>query len=373
MEGTESNIFEKIDRDVIIKKKAGSEEVKKTAGIIIFLLITVVTMAVTEGIEYYSKNEIEALGVVVEGDTLIYEGNKVRIEGARVWMGEYSVLFPEAVITKKGSTYYNSFLIEAVEGSYEDEVERERIISLSPGVTEKIFALGMGDELAGRTVYCNYPEEAKKVEDVGSMLEPSLEKVMVKNPEIILMEAHYNKGFVNQLKRVGVDYRIYDTPKSLEEMYEHLTDLGKELGVERRAYFLAASLKSTAAKYTRLSEEKGVHPSVYYVLGTGRAEYTAGGDTFIGDIIEHSGGMNIAGAKKGWTFTLEELITKNPQYIIGSKKDMDILRGDKKYSLLRAVREGNLIEVDTDVYNLPGVRAVNEGIPVIYEAIYRGN
>lgn len=344
---------------------------KKTVGVIIFLLITVVTMAVTEGIEYYSKGEIEALGVVVEGDTLIYDGNKVRIEGDKIWLEDYSVVFPEAVITKNGGNYYNSFLIEAVERSYEDEVERERVISLSPGVTEKIFALGMGDELAGRTVYCSYPKEAKEVDDVGSMLEPSLEKVMVKNPEIILMEAHYNEGFVKQLKRVGVDYRIYDTPKNLEEMYEHLTDLGRELGVERRAHFLAASLRSTAAKYESLSRERGVHPSVYYVLGTGRAEYTAGGDTFIGDIIQHSGGMNIAQDKKGWTFTLEELIAKNPQYIIGSKSDMDILRGEKKYSLLRAVREKNLIEVDTDVYNLPGVRAVNEGIPVIYEAIYK--
>ena len=52
---------------------------------------------------------------------------------------------------------------------------------------------------------------------------------------------------------------------------------------------------------------------------------------------------------------------------------MDILRAEKKYSMLRAVRENKLVEVDTDIYNLPGVRAVNEGIPIIYQAIYRGN
>ena len=322
------------------------------------------------GISYYSEDEVENLGISVSEEGLKVGGNTLTFGETTVALGGYEVEFFQGKLRRGGEEYYNIYLIEALAGSYEKEEARKGIISLSPGITEKIFALGLGENLKGRTIYCTYPEEAKKVADVGSMLEPSFEKVLVKAPGIVLMEAHYNEGFVGQLKRVGVDYRIYETPKNLKEMYEHLIDLGIELGVEGRARVLAASLKSRAAKYINKAKVQKSNPTVYYALGTGRAEYTAGGDTFIGDLLTHSGGVNVAEDKKGWNYSLEELIAKNPEYIIGSKKDMENLRSENKYSLLRAVREDKLIEVDTDIYNLPGVRAVNRGIPLIYEAIY---
>ena len=322
------------------------------------------------GVTYYSEDEVRSRGIAVEAESLKAGENTLTFDGERVRLGGYVVEFPKGRVERDGQSYYNTYLIEALAGITYEEEPKEGIVSLSPGITEKIFALGLGENLIGRTIYCVYPEGAKKVSDVGSMLEPSFEKVMVKGPGIVLMEAHYNEGFVGQLKRVGVDYRIYETPKNLQEMYEHLIDLGKELGVEGRARILAASLESKAAEYMNRGKGHTTNPTVYYALGTGRAEYTAGGDTFIGDLIVHSGGVNIAGDKSGWNYSLEELIAKNPEYIIGSKKDMDNLKSEKKYSLLRAVKEGKLIEVDTDIYNLPGVRAVKRGIPLIYEAIY---
>lgn len=333
---------------------------------------SILTLAQIEagGVVYYSEDEVRSKGIAVEAESLKAGENTLTFDENMVNLGGYVVEFPKGRVERGGQSYYNTYLVEALAGIYHGEEPREGIVSLSPGITEKIFALGLGENLRGRTIYCVYPEEAKKVSDVGSMLEPSFEKVMVKAPGIVLMEAHYNEGFVGQLKRVGVDYRIYETPKNLQEMYEHLIDLGRALGVEGRARVLAASLESKAAEYMNRGKNHTSNPTVYYALGTGRSEYTAGGDTFIGDLIVHSGGVNIAGDKRGWNYSLEELIAKNPEYIIGSQKDMDNLRSERKYSLLRAVKEGKLIEVDTDIYNLPGVRAVNRGIPIIYEAIY---
>ncbi len=322
------------------------------------------------GVTYYSEDEVRVRGVEVRGKNLQAGENTLTFNDNSVDLNGYLVEFSRGRIVRGDNIYYNTYLVEALAGIYEPEEPKEGIVSLSPGITEKVFALGLGENISGRTIYCVYPEEAKKVADVGSMLEPSFEKVMVRNPGIVLMEAHYNEGFVAQLKRVGVDYRIYETPKNLKEMYEHLIDLGRALGVEGRARILAASLESRAVEYMNRGRGHATNPTVYYALGTGRAEYTAGGDTFIGDLITHGGGVNIAGDKRGWNYSLEELIAKNPEYIIGSKVDIDNLRREKKYSLLRAVREGKLIEVDTDIYNLPGVRAVNVGIPIIYEAIY---
>ncbi len=338
----------------------------------LLLMMSAVSLGETNigGVNYYSRSEVEALGVGIEGDTLVSQGKEIRLDGKNVSIGDYKVLFKEDVEITKGDTYYNAFLIEGLLNANKDQLNIERIVSLSPGITEKVFALGLGDALVGRTVFCKYPKEAQEVDEVGSMLKPTLEKIIVKNPDIILMETHYNEGFVGQLKKVGINYRLYRTPKNLEELYDDVLSLGEVLGVELRANILVASLKTTANKYKWLSKGQEEKPKVYYVVGTGRKEYTAGGDTFIGDLIEVSGGDNIAKDHSGWNISLEEIIVKNPEYIIGSKNDIAILKTEKKYSLLKAVKDGNLIEVDSDIYNLPGVRAVDEGIPLIYNSIH---
>ena len=340
--------------------------------VVLYMFIQVIAFGKIEvdGIYYLSKEEVEKKGIKVTEESLSVGETRLDFFKDKVSISGYEVDFPRAKIIKEEISYYNSYLANEFAYAYEEEDPKENIVSLSPGITEKIFALGLGENIVGRTVYCNYPEKAREIESVGSMLEPSFEKVVVKNPEIVLMEAHYNEGFVGQLKKVGISYRLYQTPKSIDEMFDHLLDLGRELGVEARARVLIASLKSKSTEYLKKSESNIEKPTIYYVLGTGRAEYTAGGDTFIGDLLAYGGGKNIAESKKGWNYSLEELIANNPEYIIGSKKDIEVLRTEKKYSLLRAVRENKLIEVDTNIYNLPGVRAVNEGIPLIYNSIH---
>lgn len=350
----------------------GVDDVKKNLILLIFIMAAVLAYGAVEidGIKYYEKSEVVKLGMEPGKNGIIKGDNEIEILGDQVVYRDYSVQFPHALKEKNGKTYYNSYLVDGIAKVERTEDPTENIVSLSPGITEKIFALGLGENLVGRTMYCTYPQEVEEIPQVGSMLEPSFEKVIVRNPQIILMEAHYNEGFVNQLKRVGMEYRIYETPKNLREMYEHITDLGELLGVEMRAGILRASLETISEEYRLKGNKQGIKPSIYYALGTGRAEYTAGGDTFIGDILEYAGGKNIAADKKGWTYSLEELISKNPEYIVGSSGSLETLKKEKKYSLLRAVREGKLIEVDTDIYNLPGVRAVKIGIPLIYDSIH---
>ena len=65
---------------------------------------------------------------------------------------------------------------------------KQRLVSLSPAVTETLFAIGAGSEIVGVSNYCNYPEEAKKLPRTGTALTPAYEAIVRLEPTLILCE-----------------------------------------------------------------------------------------------------------------------------------------------------------------------------------------
>ena len=68
----------------------------------------------------------------------------------------------------------------------------KRIVSLAPSMTEILFALGLGDHIAGDTIFCDYPEEAKKKSKIGGMSNPSLEAVISLKPDLVVVTTDGN-------------------------------------------------------------------------------------------------------------------------------------------------------------------------------------
>src|SRR2546428_4353255 len=80
-----------------------------------------------------------------------------------------------------------------------------RIVSLSPAVTELLFALGVGDRVVGRTTWCDYPPLARLVPSVGDGLNPNLEAVAARRPDlVVLYRSPLNETAAAQLGRLGV-------------------------------------------------------------------------------------------------------------------------------------------------------------------------
>lgn len=337
------------------------------------LILSTYIMAIEiDGVRYYSNKEVEEKGLVVDGDRLLVGDRSLVVGDNSIEVEDFIREYKKIVVEKKGVTYYNSYLIDEIKDyTSEEHIKRERVVSLSPGITEKVFALGMGSSLIGRTMYSSYPKEVENIEVVGSMLEPNFEQILLKNTELVLMETHFKQGFISRLDSVGIDYRLYKSPRSLEDVYEDIISLGRDLGVEIRARLIVASLRSKTSHYDRLVEKIEKKKSVYYAVSAGRGEYTAGGDTFINDIIKKGGGYNIATNKKGWSYTLEELIVNNPDYIIAPIDVANIIKKDPKYGILKAVREDRVIPVEKGIFELPGVRAIEVGVEKVYNILYR--
>ncbi len=63
----------------------------------------------------------------------------------------------------------------------------QRIVCISPGVTEIVYALGLGDKVVGVDVYSDYPPEAVSKQRIGNIENPDPEEVAALSPDLVVM------------------------------------------------------------------------------------------------------------------------------------------------------------------------------------------
>lgn len=234
----------------------------------------------------------------------------------------------------------------------------ESVVSLSPGITETVFALGYGHLLIGRSAYCDYPPEAATITVVGNMTEPNAELIVALSPEIVIASTHFTREAFEKLTKLGLKVAVLKGRETFEGVYnEVILPIAILLGDVEAGEKLISSMRATVAGALDRVERFVVNPTVYYVVGFGEGgDWTAGGDTFIGEMIALAGGENIAADVSGWSFNLETLVRRDPDIILIPPWSEGLFSATPVYSDLRAVRNGNVIVVDDDSISRQGPR-----------------
>lgn len=246
------------------------------------------------------------------------------------------------------------------------EKEPKKIVSVAPNITELIYALGKGDELVGRTDYCDYPEAAKKVQSIGSLTDPNVEKIIELKPDVVIASTHFKEDVAKKLQGLGIKVVVLYDSMDLSGAYNSINTLGKIINAQSKADDLVSSMKKKIADVQKMVKDKKT-PKVYYVVGFGKdGDYTATGDTFIAQMINMAGGDNIAKNASGWKYSLEKIIENDPEYIIISK-NYDMKKQFEKasgYKDLSAVKNNKVIEIDDNLLNRQGPR-IAEGVEAL--------
>lgn len=272
----------------------------------------------------------------------------------------------EIQAVEKGITIIDSF-----DRSITIEKAAVRVVSMAPSVTETIFALGKEDILKGRTDYCDYPAEAQNIPSIGSLREPDIEAIAELNPDIVIASTHFTKEALDKLTALSIPVVIFADQNSFEGVYSTIAGIGRLTGSEAEAKNLISNMEKTVNVVTEAVKGKD-KPSIYYVIGFGEyGDFTAGGDTFINQIIEMAGGNNIASGIKGWSFSLEQIVDSNPDIVICSKfwDSKDSIIKTNGYMDLRAVKTGQLFEIDNNMLDRQGPRLA-EGLKALAEIIH---
>lgn len=238
-----------------------------------------------------------------------------------------------------------------------------RVVSTSPAVTAIVFALGGGDILIGRTDFCTYPEEAARIESIGGISNLNVEKILSMKPDLVLSGSMIPKKSTLLMEKMGVPTVCVIEQQRFDGLYDNISKIGLLIGRSHAADSLIAEIKGTA-KYLQ-QEASSERPSVYYVVGFGASgNFTAGGTSFINDIITLAGGRNIAADITGWSYSLESLLHEDPQYIIIRQEDSATFCQTAPYNRLSAVKEGRVIGIESGLIDIQVPRNI-EAVKII--------
>ena len=259
----------------------------------------------------------------------------------------------------------------------EIEEKPESIVSLLPSNTETAYALGLGDKIIGVSDYCNFPTEAADKPKVGG-LEINVEKVLELNPDILLLSAsHFNnaKETIKQFQTAGIDVVIVPDANSFEEAYKTIELIATATGTSEKGQEIIAKMKNEVADIQKKASGIKEKKKVWIEVSSSPDLYTAGSNTFMGDMLEIIQAENIAADQEGWiTISEEQVIERNPDVIITTygyyiDNPEEQIYGRKAWSEVRAVKNKQIYDVNNDTVSRPGPR-LTEGLQMLAEKIY---
>lgn len=238
----------------------------------------------------------------------------------------------------------------------------QRIISLSPGVTEILFAIGAGAQVVGVTEYCNYPPETANRTKVGgfSGITVNVEQIVVLKPDMVIVSGEMHERIIALLDGLGIKSFAVE-PSSFAQVYTTIETIGRLTGHESGASRVTAAMR---AKIMRAQTQRGnrERPGVFWELSDDPLMST-GGNTFISEAISLAGGRNIfEDLSERWPIvSTEQVLLRKPAWILAGDDhgviiEPQTLARRPGWSALPAVRDKHVALVNADMLYRYGPR-----------------
>jgi iron complex transport system substrate-binding protein len=248
-----------------------------------------------------------------------------------------------------------------------------RIVSTSPGITETLFALGLGDRVVGVSRFCRYPAGVATLPKVGTFLKPDAETIATLRPDLVFVHGGPNTAAA-QLQTLGIKTATIDRG-ALPAVFTTIQQIGAAAGVPDRAARLIADLR---AGLDRVKAATAGRPGRRVLIIVGRRTGTltdivaVGPGSYLHDLAAIAGGTNVLGdAKLEYPrISLETVISLAPDVIIDvgemgeSPADADRRRQAtealwRQQSLINAVQASAVHATTDDAFVVPGPRILD--------------
>ncbi len=262
-----------------------------------------------------------------------------------------------------------AFCLPAAAKMVEDQVGRQmrvpddprRIVSLAPSITEIIFALGQQERLIGVTQYSNYPAEAAKLPKVGSYVRLDLERIVALNPDLCIAIKDGNpRETIDRLQSLDIPVFAVN-PHNLESMLQTIQKIGGILNASQKATTLVTDMRSRIQQVATLVSKTAHQPRVFIQIGISPI-VSAGSNTFIDELINRAGGINVAAGPSAYPhFSREQVLALAPDVLIitsmARSGGYEKAKADwSRLADMPAVRQKRIHTVDSDLFDRPSPR-----------------
>lgn len=254
-----------------------------------------------------------------------------------------------------------------------------RIVSLAPSNSELLFAVGAADKVVGVTKYCSYPPEAcagKEVIGGFSAKSISVETILSLEPDLVLAAGKIHQPIIDVLEQQNIPV-VALTARTFDDVYANIELVGRltehETEAEKIIAGMQAQVEEVTGKVATIPAEQRL--KVFWEVWD-EPLMTTGPGTFIGQIIELAGGINIfADLTEDYPkISVEEVVQRNPDIILGpdkhgNKLTIEQLAARPGWAEITAVKEGRIYLIDGDIVSRAGPR-LTQGLQAMATVLY---
>lgn len=332
---------------ITIKKTKEREKMKKTkwSASVITVLVILVSILLIAGCSITESTETES--DTIQPEQSVEKTEEVAEEKVQEEETEQQVEGPE----EGGAEEKVQEKIEIVDDLGNQvilEKPAEKVIVFAPSILEVMDELGAMDKVIGVDNWSIDSGEplAEGFEGFGDYQGFNMEKIAEAQPDLIIALSGNPQEDMDRIKDLGVSIYISEA-SNFEETYEGIEKTGMMIGMEQEALELSETLKTQVdAIYDEVKDIADEdRPKVFYEIFD-EPLWSAGSGTFIDDMIEKAGGINIVSLEgiSGYAeYSLEKLIEMDPDVMIAGDGGMyearteEFILGDSRFSSLDAV------------------------------------
>jgi iron complex transport system substrate-binding protein len=243
----------------------------------------------------------------------------------------------------------------------------QRIISLTPHLTELLYAVGAGNQVVGADSASDFPAAARRLPRVGDYSRIHFERILALKPDLILAWTGGNRpADIHGLQQMGVPV-LHTQATRLDDVARLLRLIGQATGHARQGDTAAQTYSARLAALRRKPTGSGV--KVFYQIWD-RPLMTVGGSHWISDALTLCGAQNVFADVRALSAVVsnEAVLKRAPELIISGTDAPRVSRQWQRFTGLPAVRQRAFVRVDADLLHRPTPRLI-AGVTALCQAV----
>jgi iron complex transport system substrate-binding protein len=256
--------------------------------------------------------------------------------------------------------------VAAANGSVHIPARPTAIISLSPALTEMLYAIGAGHQVKAVDADSNYPPQAPRTKLSG--LSPNVEAIVADKPDLVVEYADTG-SLTKRLAAFSIPVLELPPPSQVAGVYSEISQLGQATGHTAQAGSENTMIRRQIAAIAAAAPHPAKPITYYYELD--QTYYSVTSSTFIGHLLALLGMKSIADAATGAAasggypqLSAEYILRSNPDYILLADtvcchQSAATVAKRPGWASMAAVKDGHVVALNDDVASRWGPRIVD--------------